>query len=92
MIDGVTTDTSLIAKSGAHVLDSIAKIASIVDSPISAEVAATNYDQMMQEAAVLAEIAPNVCIKLPLTLDGLRACRELSGTGAEDERDALLLG
>lgn len=83
LIDGVTTNPSLIAKAGAHILEAVAEIAAIVDGPVSAEVAATDYDTMMREAAVLGKIAPNICIKLPLTMDGLRACRTLREEGRE---------
>lgn len=83
LIDGVTTNPSLIAKTGADFLETVAELAAMVDGPVSAEVAATEYDAMMREAAVLARIAPNVCIKLPLTMDGLRACRTLRDEGRE---------
>jgi transaldolase len=81
LLDGVTTNPSLIAKSGRKILDVIAEICAIVDGPVSAEVAAMDFDGMMREAAVLRAIAHNVTIKLPLTPDGLRACRHLSGEG-----------
>jgi transaldolase len=83
LIDGVTTNPTLIAKSGAKFLDVIAAICGLVRGPVSAEVAATNYDGMMREAEILAAIAPNVCIKLPLTLEGLRACRAITAMGRE---------
>lgn len=83
LLDGVTTNPSLIAKSGRKILDVIAEICALVEGPVSAEVAATEYDAMMREAAVLRRIAPNVCIKLPLTPDGLRACNTLSKDGAQ---------
>ncbi|MBV0914079.1 transaldolase family protein [Anianabacter salinae] len=83
LIDGVTTNPSLIARSGSDFLDTVGALAAMIDGPVSAEVAATEYDPMMREAARLAQIAPNVCIKLPLTLDGLRACRTLRGEGRE---------
>lgn len=81
LLDGVTTNPTLIAKSGRKFLDVIAEICGIVEGPVSAEVAATDYDGMMREAAVLRRIAANVTIKLPLTPDGLRACRALSREG-----------
>jgi transaldolase len=81
LLDGVTTNPSLIAKSGRKISEVIAEICGIVEGPVSAEVAATEYDQIMREAAVLRKIANNVCIKVPLTPDGLRACRTLSGEG-----------
>jgi transaldolase len=81
LLDGVTTNPSLIHKSGRKFLEVIAEICDLVPGPVSAEVAATEYAQMMREAAVLKAIAPNVCIKVPLTPDGLRACYELSREG-----------
>ncbi|MCY0092637.1 fructose-6-phosphate aldolase [Hoeflea ulvae] len=81
LIDGVTTNPSLIMKSGRDIVEVTKEICSIVEGPVSAEVAATEYDAMMKEAAVLAKIADNICIKLPLTLDGLKACRALTSDG-----------
>jgi len=81
LLDGVTTNPSLIAKSGRNILEVIAEICGIVEGPVSAEVAGIEYEQIMREAAVLRKIANNVCIKVPLTPDGLRACRTLSGEG-----------
>jgi transaldolase len=81
LLDGVTTNPSLIAKSGRNILEVIAEICGIVEGPVSAEVAGTEYEQIMREAAVLKKIASNVCIKVPLTPDGLRACKTLSGEG-----------
>jgi len=81
LLDGVTTNPSLIAKSGRKILDVIAEICGIVEGPVSAEVAATDYEGIMREAAVLKAIASNVTVKLPLTPDGLRACKTLSGEG-----------
>ena len=81
LLDGVTTNPSLIAKSGRKILDVVAEICAMVPGPVSAEVAATDYDGMMREAAVLQKIADNVCVKLPLTPDGLRACKTLTGDG-----------
>jgi transaldolase len=83
LLDGVTTNPSLIAKSGRKILDVIAEICAMVEGPVSAEVAATDYETMMREAAVLRKIAANVCIKLPLTPDGLRACKTLTSEGAQ---------
>lgn len=82
LLDGVTTNPSLIAKSGRKILEVIREICDIVPGPVSAEVAAVEYDPIMREAAVLRKIAPNVTVKLPLTPDGLRACRALSLDGA----------
>ena len=81
LIDGVTTNPSLVAKAGRPIKDVIAEICAAVAGPVSAEVAATDYDGMIREALTLAAIAKNVTIKVPLTWDGLRACRTLSGQG-----------
>lgn len=81
LLDGVTTNPTLIAKSGRKILDVIAEICEVVDGPVSAEVAATEYKQMLAEAEVLKKIAPNVAIKVPLTPDGLKACYALSQEG-----------
>ena len=77
LLDGVTTNPSLILKSGGNIADVTKQICDIVEGPVSAEVVATEYSQMMKEAEVLARIADNVCIKVPLTLDGLKACRTI---------------
>src|SRR4051812_32814159 len=79
LLDGVTTNPSLIAKSGRQFKDVIKEICSITDGPVSAEVAALDYDTMMKEADVLRKIAKNVTVKVPLTVDGLKACKALSG-------------
>jgi len=81
LIDGVTTNPSLIMKSGRDIMEVTKEICSIVEGPVSAEVTAIDYGAMMKEAAVLARIADNICIKLPLTLDGLKACRALTSDG-----------
>ena len=81
LLDGVTTNPSLIAKSGRKILDVIAEICQVVHGPVSAEVAATEYKQMLAEADVLRKIAPNVAVKVPLTQDGLKACYALSQEG-----------
>ncbi len=81
LLDGVTTNPSLIAKSGKKFVDVIAEICDIVEGPVSAEVAAVDYDGMVREAEVLRKIAKNVAIKVPLTPDGLRTCRRLSDQG-----------
>lgn len=81
LLDGVTTNPSLIAKSGRKILDVVAEICAVVPGPVSAEVAATDYDGMMREADVLRKIARNVAVKLPLTPDGIRACKALSDQG-----------
>lgn len=81
LIDGVTTNPSLIAKSGRDFKEVIAEICDIVDGPVSAEVAATEANAMIKEGRVLAAIAKNVAIKVPLTLDGLKACRTFADEG-----------
>ncbi len=81
LLDGVTTNPSLIMKSGRDIMEVTKEICDIVDGPVSAEVTATDYDGMIKEAAVLEKIAKNICIKLPLTLDGLKACKTLTGRG-----------
>jgi transaldolase len=81
MIDGVTTNPSLIAKSGRKFADVIEEICSFIDGPVSAEVAATDAPTMIKEGHKLAEIAKNVTIKVPLTVDGLKTCKVLSDEG-----------
>jgi transaldolase len=81
LLDGVTTNPSLIAKSGRQFKDVIAEICGIVEGPVSAEVVSLDYDGMMREAADLKKIASNVTIKVPLTLDGLKACKKLTSEG-----------
>ncbi|MEM6666935.1 MAG: fructose-6-phosphate aldolase [Pseudomonadota bacterium] len=83
LLDGVTTNPSLIMKSGRPIKDVIADICAAVDGPVSAEVAATDFDGMMAEGKVLAAIAENVTVKLPLTWDGLRACRAMTDAGVK---------
>ncbi|MFA6156540.1 fructose-6-phosphate aldolase [Mesorhizobium sp.] len=77
LLDGVTTNPSLILKSGGKIAEVTKQICDIVKGPVSAEVTATEYSEMMQQAKVLAKIADNVCIKVPLTLDGLKACKTI---------------
>jgi len=81
LLDGVTTNPSLIHKSGRNFLEVIKEIAAIVDGPVSAEVVATNYDDMLREADKLMGLGDNIAIKLPLTMDGLKACKKLSDDG-----------
>ena len=81
-VDGVTTNPSLVAKSGRKFLDAIAEICAIVPGPVSAEVTATDAQAMIREGRKLAAIARNVAVKVPLTLDGLAACRTLVDEGA----------
>ena len=82
-VDGVTTNPSLIAKSGHNILNRVAEICAIVDGPVSAEVTATDYDTMLAEGRKLAGIAPNVAVKVPLTKAGLQTCRTLSDEGTK---------
>jgi transaldolase len=81
LIDGVTTNPSLVAKAGKPFTDVIKEICDLVEGPVSAEVVATDYDGMISEGRKLAAIAGNVAVKLPLTWDGLKACKTLTGEG-----------
>ena len=81
LLDGVTTNPSLIAKSGRDILEVTREICDLVDGPVSAEVVATEAEAMITEGRKLAEIAPNIAVKVPLTWDGLRACKVLSDEG-----------
>ncbi|WP_273183777.1 fructose-6-phosphate aldolase [Hyphomonas adhaerens] len=81
LIDGVTTNPSLIAKAGRPFSEVIKEICDLVEGPVSAEVVATEYDGMITEGRKLAAIAENVAVKLPLTWDGLKACKTLTGEG-----------
>jgi transaldolase len=81
LLDGVTTNPSLIAKSGRDFKEVIAEICNAVEGPVSAEVTALDADGMISEGKKLAKIAKNVTVKVPLTLDGLKACRTLSQAG-----------
>jgi transaldolase len=81
IVDGVTTNPSLIAKSGRDILEVTKEICSIVDGPVSAEVVALNSDDMIAEGRKLAKIANNIAIKVPLTWDGLKACNVLTNEG-----------
>ena len=82
LLDGVTTNPSLIHKSGRDFLEVVREIAGVVKGPVSAEVVALDYDGMMREAGVLRKIADNIAIKVPLTPDGLKACKALTGDGS----------
>jgi transaldolase len=82
-VDGVTTNPSLIAQSGRNIMDTIAEICELVPGPVSAEVAATDFETMLSEGKKLAGIAPNVAVKVPLTEAGLRTCRVLSDAGTK---------
>jgi len=81
LLDGVTTNPSLIHKSGRKFLEVVEEICGLVEGPVSAEVVALDHDTMMKEAAILRKIAKNVAIKVPLTIDGLKTCKKLSDEG-----------
>jgi len=83
LLDGVTTNPSLIMKSGRNFLEVIKEICDLVEGDVSAEVVALDYEGMMSEARKLKKIAENVVIKLPLTIDGLKACKALSDGGTK---------
>lgn len=82
LLDGVTTNPSLIQKSGRDFIEVTREICNLVDGPVSAEVVALDHDGMMREAEKLRAIADNVCIKVPLTMDGLKTCKKLTDDGA----------
>ncbi len=81
LIDGVTTNPSLIAKSGRNFLDVVKEICSIIEGPVSAEVTALDAKTMIEEGKKLAGLAENIAVKVPLTWDGLKACKALSDEG-----------
>lgn len=81
LLDGVTTNPSLIAKTGKDMKETLKEICSIVPGPVSAEVVATEYDGMMAEGEHLAKLADNIVVKVPLTMDGLKACHDLNKKG-----------
>ena len=81
LVAGVTTNPSLVAKSGRKFLDVVEEICTIVDGPVSAEVTATDYETMLKEGEKLAALAPNIAVKVPLTPNGLRTCKALSDAG-----------
>lgn len=81
MVDGVTTNPSLILKSGRNILEVTKEICALIPGPVSAEVAALKADEMIAEGRKLADIAPNIAVKVPLTWDGLKACKTLSDEG-----------
>jgi transaldolase len=80
-VDGVTTNPSLIMKSGRDILEVTKEICAMVDGPVSAEVVALEYDEMIKEGRKLAKIAENIAVKVPLTWDGLKTCKTLSSEG-----------
>jgi transaldolase len=81
LLDGVTTNPTLIKKAGRDFVEAVTEIASVCPGPVSAEVVAVDHAEMMREAEVLRKIAPNIAIKVPLTLDGLKTCKALTGEG-----------
>ncbi len=81
LLDGVTTNPSLVAKAGRPFFQVLEEICEIVPGPVSAEVTATDHETMVVEGRRLAALAPNIAIKVPLTPDGIRACKTLSGEG-----------
>ena len=81
LLDGVTTNPSLIHKSGRNFVEVVGEIAGVVSGPVSAEVVALDYDGMMREAEILRRIKDNIAIKVPLTPDGLKACKTLTEDG-----------
>ena len=81
MVDGVTTNPSLILKSGRDIIEVTKEICSFVEGPVSAEVVALTADEMIAEGRKLAAIAPNIAVKVPLTWDGLKTCKVLSSEG-----------
>lgn len=83
LVDGVTTNPSIIAKSGRNFFEVIAEICDLVEGPVSAEVAATDHETMLKEGRKLAQIASNVAVKVPLTPDGLKTCKVLSDAGTQ---------
>ena len=83
LVDGITTNPSLIAKNGDDMAKTIKTICSIVPGPVSAEVTATDFDKMLEEGKFLASLAKNVTVKVPLTVNGLQACKELRNQGTQ---------
>ncbi len=81
LLDGVTTNPSLIAKSGRDIIEVTREICGLTDGPVSAEVIALDHAGMMREAEILRKIADNVCVKVPLTMDGLKTCKALTSDG-----------
>jgi transaldolase len=81
LLDGVTTNPSLVAKTGGQFIDLVKEICEVVDGPVSAEVAATDFDTMLAEGRYLSTLAPNIAVKVPLTPAGLKVCKILSRDG-----------
>lgn len=83
LVDGITTNPSLVAKTGRDFLEVVKEICEIVPGPVSAEVTALDHETMMAEGRKLAKLADNVCVKVPLTPDGLKSCKALSAEGIQ---------
>ncbi|GLQ07861.1 fructose-6-phosphate aldolase [Sneathiella chinensis] len=83
LLDGVTTNPSLVAKTGRDFFEVIGEICSIVDGPVSAEVAATDYETMLEEGKRLAGLGENIAVKVPLTMAGLKTCSQLARAGTQ---------
>jgi transaldolase len=81
LVDGVTTNPSLVAKSGRKFIDVVLEICDMIDGPVSAEVTATDHETMLAEGRKLAALAPNIAVKVPLTPDGLKTCKALADDG-----------
>ncbi|WP_416356373.1 fructose-6-phosphate aldolase [Aureimonas phyllosphaerae] len=81
LIDGVTTNPSLVLKANRPLKELLKEICEVTDGPVSGEVASTDFDGMMREGKIIAAIAPNIVVKLPLTLDGLKACKRFTEDG-----------
>ncbi|MGQ0559669.1 MAG: fructose-6-phosphate aldolase [Sphingosinicella sp.] len=81
LLDGVTTNPSLVHKAGRDFLEVVKEICQVVSGPVSAEVVALDLDGMLREADILRKIAKNIAVKVPLTIDGLKACKRLTGEG-----------
>src|SRR3546814_5062669 len=86
LLDGVTTNPSLVHKSGKNFLEVVKEICGIVSGPVSAEVVATEHGEMMREAEMLRKIADNIAVKVPLTIDGLKTCKKLTENGTRTEK------
>ena len=83
LVDGITTNPSLVAKSGRPFFDVLAEICEVAPGPVSAEVTATDFDGMLKEGRTLAKLADNIAVKVPLTVDGLKTCKALSDEGTQ---------
>src|SRR5690348_17414394 len=90
LLDGVTTNPSLVEKSGRNFLEVVKEIASVVSGPVSAEVVALDYEGMMREAEIVRKIADNIAVKVPLTPAGLKACKTLTADGTIDRKSTRL--